>query len=64
MILEKCEAFGRFNEWEQQLQEKPNSDVCLAAVFELYELMPDQAKQRLVNVEGIIQLRKCLACLV
>ena len=63
MIKERCEFFTRFNDWELQLSEKPNSIICLAAVFELYDLLPDQAKQRPVNVEGIIKMREGLACL-
>ena len=43
--------------------EKPDRVDCLALVFELYELVPDQAKQRPVNVEGIIKMREGLACL-
>ena len=63
MIRKQCKAFGRFNDWEQQLQEKPDGASCLAAVFELYDLVPDKAKQRLVNVEGIIKMRERLSCL-
>jgi len=63
MIHEKCEALDRFNEWEKQILEKPDYADCLAAVFELYDLMPDEAKQRPVNVEGIIKMREGLACL-
>ena len=63
MIQEKCCAFGRFNEWEKHILEKPDSADCLAAVFELYDLVPDEAKQRPVNVEGIIKMREGLACL-
>jgi hypothetical protein len=32
-------------------------------VFELYDLVPDQARQRPVNVEGIMRMREGLACL-
>jgi hypothetical protein len=63
MIEQKCAQFARFNDWELRLREKPNSSICLAAVFELYEMMPEQAKQRTLNVEGIIKMRKGLACL-
>lgn len=63
MLHEKCNAFGRFNEWEQQILEKPHYADCLAAVFDLYDLLPDIAKQRPVNVEGIIKMREGLACL-
>ena len=59
----KCNAFDRFNEWEKQILEKPDIAACLAAVFELYDLVPDQARQRPVNVAGIIKMRKELACL-
>ena len=63
MIHKKCNALGRFNEWEKQILEKPDSADCLAAVFELYDLMPGQARQRPVNVEGIIKMRESLSCL-
>jgi hypothetical protein len=63
MIQEKCNAFRRFNEWEKQILEKPDMADCLALVFELYDLVPDQAKQRPVNVNGIIKMREGLACL-
>jgi hypothetical protein len=63
MIEQKREQFTRFNDWELQLREKPNCSICLAVVFELYDLMPDQAKQRSVNVAGIIKMREGLACL-
>ena len=63
MMKRKREQFERFNDWELQLREKPNSFLCLAAVSALYDLLPTQAKQRPVNVEGIVQMRKGLACL-
>ena len=63
MIHETCKAFARFNEWEKQILEKPDSADCLAAVFDLYDLVPNEAKQRPVNVEGIIKMREGLACL-
>ena len=63
MIREQSKAFGRFNDWEQQLQEKPDGANCLAAVFELYDLLPDKAKQRPVNVAGIIKMHERLSCL-
>ncbi|MFC1877555.1 hypothetical protein ACFL2E_09840 [Thermodesulfobacteriota bacterium] len=59
----KCEALDRFNEWEKQIIEKPDYADCLAALFELYDLVPDLAKQRPVNVEGIMKMRERLACL-
>ena len=62
-IQERCESFDHFNEWEHNIQEKPNSENCLDAVFELYEMIPEQARQRLVNVKGIIKMREGLACL-
>jgi hypothetical protein len=63
-IKERQERFGHFNEWELRMEEKPDSSICLAAVSELYELLPDHAKQRSVNVNGITKMRESLACLV
>jgi hypothetical protein len=62
-IKQKREHFTRFNRWELQLREKPDSSICLAIISELYDLMPDQAKQRPLNVAGIIKMREGLACL-
>jgi len=63
MIHEKLKAFERFNEWERQVTQKPSPATCLAIVFELYQMIPAHARQRPVNVEGIIKMRKGLACL-
>jgi hypothetical protein len=62
-LKEKCASFGRFNAWERQTIEKPDVSKCLAAVFELYEMIPDKAKKRPVNIDGIIKMREGLACL-
>jgi len=45
------------------LQEKPDGANCLAAVFELYDFIPNKAKQRPVNVKDIIKMRERLSCL-
>ena len=58
-----CNAFGRFNAWERNSSEKPDAEVSLAAVFEIYDMIPHQARQRHVEVNGIIKMRKGLACL-
>jgi hypothetical protein len=63
-IARRREHFAEFNDWELQLRERPESSICLAAVFELYDLMPAQARQRPVDVSGIITMRSELACLV
>ena len=57
------EALRRFNKWEENRVEKMEDDQNLAAVFELYELIPEEARQRPVNVEGIMKMRRALACL-
>ncbi len=63
MIHERCKSFERFNTWERKISEKPGPATCLAILSELYDMMPDQAKQKPVNVEGIIKMRESLACL-
>ena len=35
----------------------------LYAVFELYQFIPDSARGREINVEGIMKMRRALACL-
>ena len=46
------------------MMNKPDVQNCLAAVFELYEMIPDKARQRPVNVAGIMKMREGLACLI
>lgn len=67
MIHKYIKALTRFNAWEDkridQISDRLSDQRRLAAVFELYELIPENARQRPVNVEGIIKMRKALACL-
>ena len=56
-------ALSRFNTWEKNNPDKMEDSRCLAAVFELYEMIPEDARQRPVNVEGILKMRIMLACL-
>ncbi len=63
LINQTNEQYNRYNNWERQLKEKPDVDTGLAAVFELYDMIPDNAKHRAVDVKGIMKMRKGLACL-
>lgn len=63
MLLKHVKALQRFNEWEKNRVDRMKGDRGLTAVFELYSLIPADARQRAVNVEGIIKMRKALACL-
>jgi len=63
IIKRRQEQFTNFNNWESQLKERPDSAICLSAVFELYDMMPDMVKQRPVDVTGIVKMRSGLACL-
>ena len=62
-IEEHLSALKRFNEWEQDNPDKMEDSLCLAAVFELYEMIPEHARQRPLNVAGIVKMRRILACL-
>lgn len=63
MLLTHVKALKRFNEWEGNRVDRMEGDRCLAAIFELYRLIPTEARQRAVDVEGIVKMRKALACL-
>jgi hypothetical protein len=56
-------ALGRFNEWEANCADKIPGNQSLAGVFELYELIPEVARQRPVDPQGVIEMHKALACL-
>jgi hypothetical protein len=63
MLLRHVRALKRFNEWEQHRVDRMDGDQCLSGVFALYRLIPEDARQRAVDVEGIVKMRKALACL-
>lgn len=63
MLLKHVKALKRFNEWEDNRVDRMEGDRCLAAIFELYRLIPTEARQRAVDVEGIVKMRRALACL-
>jgi len=57
------ESFRRFNEWEKNRLDTMEENQGLYAVFELYQFIPDNARGREINVEGIMKMRRALACL-
>lgn len=63
IINRHLEALRRFNKWEESRAEKMEDAPNMAAVFELYELIPKEARQRPVDVKGIMKMRRALACL-
>ena len=63
MLLKHVRALKRFNDWEQNRVDRMEGDQCLAAIFALYRLIPEDARQRAVDVEGIVKMRKAMACL-
>jgi len=68
LIVKHLNSLKRFNEWEKNQLDTNRLDTMderyrLSAVFELYEMMPEKAREREINVEGIIKMRKALACL-
>ena len=63
MIVKMKNQLSLFNSWELRVAEKPDIFICLAAVFELYDMIPDRQKQRPINIEGIKNMHKDLACL-
>lgn len=63
MLLRHVRALKRFNEWEKNRVDRMEGDQCLAAIFALYRLIPEDARQRAVDVEGIVKMRRALACL-
>ena len=63
LINQKSAQYDRYNDWERRVNEKPDVITCLSAIFELYEMIPEHARIRTVDVEGIMKMRKGLACL-
>ncbi len=63
LMMERLQSFRLFNEWEKNRADKLDDAVTFSAVFELYDLIPETARHRDVNVEGIMKMRKALSCL-
>lgn len=63
ILLRHVRALKRFNEWEKNRVDRMEGDQCLAAVFALYRLIPEDARSRAVDVEGIVKMRRALECL-
>ena len=63
MVYKHLASLQRFNEWEKQRLDKMNGLRNLYAVFDLYDLIPEDARQREINVEGIMKMRRALECL-
>lgn len=63
LIYDHIKSLKRFNEWEKTGVDKNEKYQSLSAVFALYDLIPEDARQREINVNGIIKMRKALSCL-
>ncbi len=63
LIRKRLTSLKRFNDWEKKQSETMGVGQNIYAIFELYDLIPENARQRDVNVSGIIKMRKALACL-
>ncbi len=63
LIYKRLHSLERFNEWEKNHIDKNEEYQRLAAVFGIYDLIPEKARQREVNVNGIMKMRKALSCL-
>ncbi len=56
-------ALARYNSWEKRKPMLLNSTQSLSMVGNLYELIPEEKRQRSVDVSGIIKMRKALSVL-
>jgi len=63
LIDKHIKSLQRFNAWEKNRVDKIEEHQRLSAVFALYDLIPENARQREINVNGIIKMRKALSCL-
>ena len=63
LIDERLQSLERFNDWEKNHIDKTEEYQRLSAVFGIYDLIPENARQREVNVNGIMKMRKALSCL-
>ena len=54
-------AFRRFNTWEQKHAIKMGANEAIAAVGNLYELIPIESRHRAFDPEGVTPLRRALS---
>lgn len=55
------QALEKYNAWESEHPQMLSPTVALASIGYLYQLMPTEAKQRDLNVGGIIRMRNILS---
>ena len=64
LILRHFKALERFQEWEENAcVDELSPEHKLAAVFELFERIPENARNRDIQTEGVMEMHRKLACL-
>ena len=56
----QLKGFRKFNDWEKNHSQVLNPSEAIASIGYLYHLMPDEAKFRNTDSEGIVRLRNIL----
>lgn len=54
----KLRGLREFNEWEQENYPEISGEAAIEKVSDLYEMLPEDARFREVNVSGIIRMRE------
>ncbi len=63
MIYRHFKALDRFRKWENTYVADLAPEHKLAAVFEIYERIPENARNRCIHTEGVMEMHRKLACL-
>jgi hypothetical protein len=61
--LERQRLLTRFAEWEAKNPRKPTSQAALSGVGLLYDLLPADARSRVVDTSGVQAMHRDLAVL-
>jgi hypothetical protein len=57
----RSDAFRRFNTWEQKHAIELGANEAIAAVGNLYELIPIESRHRAFDAQGVATLRRALS---
>jgi hypothetical protein len=64
LYINHLKALNRFNNWEDKNHFINDPEKSLSIIGDLYQLIPAEKRQRVVDVSGIILMRKAISKLI
>lgn len=62
-IADHLGALEKYNQWEKRTSIGPSLEKRILMVCDLYDLIPYNSRQRAIDIQGIVRMRRALASL-